>query len=30
LMINVGVDVHGFKPVSLDQIIAIVKANGAP
>lgn len=29
LMINVGVDVHGFVPVSLDQIIAIAKANGA-
>ena len=29
LMINVGVDVHGFKPVSLDEIIAIVKAEGA-
>lgn len=28
LMINVGVDVHGFVPVSLDQIIAIAKANG--
>ncbi len=29
LMINVGVDVHGFKPVSLEQIIAIAKAEGA-
>lgn len=29
LMINVGVDVHGFVPVSLDQIIAIAKAEGA-
>lgn len=28
LMINVGVDVHGFKPVSLDEIIEIAKANG--
>lgn len=28
LMINVGVDVHGFTPVSLEQIIAIAKANG--
>lgn len=29
LMINVGVDVHGFVPVSLEQIVAIAKANGA-
>lgn len=29
LMINVGVDVNGFVPVSLEQIIAIAKANGA-
>lgn len=28
LMINVGVDVNDFTPVSLDQIIAIAKANG--
>lgn len=27
LMINVGVDVHGFYPVSLDKIIEIVKDN---
>jgi calcineurin-like phosphoesterase family protein len=27
LMINVGVDVHGFKPVSLDELIQIVKEN---
>ena len=29
LMINVGVDVHGFAPVSLDKLIAIAKENGA-
>lgn len=29
LMINVGVDQHGFKPVSLDEIISIAKAHGA-
>lgn len=28
LMINVGVDVHNFTPVSLDKIIEIAKANG--
>lgn len=28
LMINVGVDQHGFAPVSLDKIIEIAKANG--
>lgn len=29
LMINVGVDVHGFTPVSLDEIIKIVQAENA-
>ena len=29
LMINVGVDVHGMAPVSLDKIIAIAKEQGA-
>lgn len=29
LMINVGVDVHGMAPVSLEKIIAIAKENGA-
>lgn len=29
LMINVGVDVNGFKPVSADQIIELVKVNSA-
>lgn len=29
LMINVGVDQHGFAPVSLDKIIEIVKAENA-
>lgn len=29
LMINVGVDQQGFAPVSMDQIIEIVKAEGA-
>jgi calcineurin-like phosphoesterase family protein len=29
LMINVGVDQHGFAPVSLDKIIKIAKENGS-
>lgn len=29
LMINVGVDVHGFVPVSETQLLEIAKANGA-
>ena len=28
LMINVGVDVNGFKPISLDEIISIARVNG--
>jgi len=30
LMINVGVDVHGMAPVSLDSLVKIVQAENAP